>query len=118
MKKYKLRFLKNGPNLDFAVRCEESFKAINKHCFILAIGSETDDIHHMKICQEIRIYSEPMSLDDIIKYIADNTGMFMPEVAYCRGIVLEDDGQEMVRFENKINIKNKKKINETEGPPN
>lgn len=117
MKKYKLRLLENGAHCDFAVRCEEAFNAINKNCFILAIGSGTDENHHMKIYQEVRAYTEPMSMDDIMEYAMDNPGMFMPEISFCKGIVLEDDGQETVNFENKIDIKNKKKINETEGPP-
>lgn len=117
MKKYKLRLIKNGPNLDFAVRCEEPFNAINKHCFILAISSGTDDAHHMRIYQEVRLYSEPMSIVEIVEYISNNPRMFSPEISYCKGIVLEDDGQEMVCFQNKIDIKSNNKINGTKGPP-
>ncbi|MFA6096261.1 MAG: hypothetical protein WC788_01375 [Candidatus Paceibacterota bacterium] len=118
MKKYKLRFLKNGIHLDFAVRCEERFNAINKNCFILAIGSGTDDVYHMKIYQEVRIYGEPMNMAEIADYVADNPDMFSPEIAFCRGIALEDDGQDTIRFENKIDVKSTKKTNETKGPPN
>lgn len=118
MKKYKLRFLKNGAHLDFAVRCEERFDAINKNCFILAIGSGTDETDHMRICQEIRFYSEAMNMPEIVEYITNNPDMFPPEIAFCRGIVLEDDGQDAIRFENKIDIKNTKKINGTKDPPN
>lgn len=118
MDKYKLQFQKNGLHLDFAVRCEERFSAINKNCFVLAISSGTDSADHMRKCQEIRFFSEPMGIDEIVEYIINNPHKFPPEIAYCKGIVLEDDGQETINFQNKIDIKNKKKINETKGPPN
>lgn len=117
MKKYKLRLIQNGKHFDFAVKCEEPFNALNKNCFIMAIGSGTDSAHHMKICQEVRHYGEPMSIDEIAGYVMDNPRMFSPEIAFCKGIVLEDDGQEAVNFRNKIDIKNSKKINGTKGPP-
>jgi len=117
VKKYKLRFLRNGSSFDFAVRCEELFNAINKNCFILAIESGTNEMDHMKIYQEIRFYGNPMGMDEIMAYILNNTNMFSPEIAYCKGIVLEDDGQKAIIFRDKIDIKNKKRTNGTKGPP-
>lgn len=117
MDKYKLRFLENGTHRDFAVRCEEPFNAINKNCFVLAIKSETNDAHHMRIYRETRLYGEPMNIEEIREYVEKNSDMFSPDIAFCRGITLEDNGQDTIEFENKIDTRNKKKINGTKGPP-
>lgn len=117
MKKYKIRFLKNGGHLDFAVQCEEPYNATNKNCFILAIGSETDEVHFTRINRDLRKYSEPMSVVEIVYFIENNPQKFDTKISYCKGVILEEYGQK-IEFKEKIEIKRNNKNNGTKDPPN
>ncbi len=101
MEKYRLQFF-DAHKACLAINWANAYengKFATGDCVVRAICGTTDVDAHNRAHQQLQTYTEPMSLEDARRYIAEHILMLGSMVHDCVGIVLEDSENPIVRFD-------------------
>lgn len=99
MEKYKMLLLRDGGLKYFAITWSREKNAETGDCFVRVINEETK-VREGKVCMEI--YSEPMTLDELRKYVESQPHLLGADIGRCMGISLDGDKDKKIYFKDPI----------------
>jgi len=101
MKRYKIQLLRDGRLKFIAIAWNKEKNAKVGDCFIRTINENADTREGMV---SMETYSEPMTLDEIRKYVESRMYMLGADIGRCVGISLEDNGSKKIYFDGPISM--------------
>ena len=102
MEKYRLQLLRDGRYRFFAISFSHE---IARDCFIRAISEKTDVQEHKKRHFQMEDYSEPMTIEEIVKFVSENKLMMGVGINRCAGLLLEDSGESVLNFTEPVSVR-------------